>query len=103
MVFNIYQIKYPTSDIEQETYRKYVFSPLNWIDYVDMNRYEKVWTGPITDSDDIYETLEKIFEIFNIHKPANFHGHSLSVSDIVEINNKYYYCDSMGWVEVEFD
>ena len=28
-------------------------------------------------------TLEDIFERFNINRPNDFHGHSLSVSDVV--------------------
>lgn len=45
-------------------------------------------------------TLESIWEVFNIDHPLNFHGHSLSVSDIVFVNNKYYYCQSMGWEDI---
>lgn len=53
-------------------------------------------------------TLDDIYTILNIGKrPENFKGHSLSVSDIVEIikNEKstYHYCDSFGWVRIEFD
>lgn len=44
-------------------------------------------------------TLDNIFETFNITHSEDYRGHSLSVSDIVQIidlNNEedgYYYCD----------
>ena len=103
MRYTIYQIKRPTSDSEREIYRKYAFTPLEWVDKVDLNRYTEVWTGKTNDSENVYEILEHLFTVFNINRPENFHGHSLSVSDIIEINNKYYYCDSIGWVEIEFN
>lgn len=50
--------------------------------------------------------LDNLFEEFNLHHPADFRGHSLSVSDVValkEPKNDYwywYYCDSWGWEEI---
>ena len=38
--------------------------------------------------------------MLNINHPINYKGHSLSVSDICEIDNKYYFCDSFGWKEI---
>jgi len=40
--------------------------------------------------------------IFNNHHPQNFHGHSLSVSDIVKFDNDYFFVDSFGFKEVSF-
>ena len=49
-------------------------------------------------------TLEDIFRTFNLDRPPDFTGHSLSVSDIVVLNRggdtKAYYCDSAGFVDV---
>lgn len=45
----------------------------------------------------IGELLEKIFFIFNMEHPKDFRGHSLSTSDVVEIEGVKYYCDSFGW------
>ena len=45
--------------------------------------------------------LEELFKIFNIKIPEDFKGHSLSVSDIVEIDGKNYYCDFVGWEELK--
>lgn len=50
--------------------------------------------------------LEKLFEKFNLDRPDDFRGHSLSVSDVVALKkdeNDYwywYYCDDIGWTEI---
>ena len=45
--------------------------------------------------------------MFNCDCPEDFQGHSLSVSDVVEIvngeNAGFYFCDSIGFQRVEFD
>ena len=50
------------------------------------------------------ETLEGLYERFNINHPAGYEGHSLSVSDVVVLTNggsaKAYYVDSMGFAEL---
>ena len=52
---------------------------------MEVNRadYELVYTAPLTEKD----TLEAIYERFNIQRPADFTGHSLSVSDVVVLND----------------
>ena len=49
-------------------------------------------------------TLNDIFERFNINRPNDFHGHSLSVSDVIVINRttetKAFYVDSFGFEEL---
>ena len=49
-------------------------------------------------------TLNDIFERFNINRPDDFHGHSLSVSDVIVINRttetKAFYVDSFGFEEL---
>ena len=46
------------------------------------------------------EQLEKLYEQFNLQKPADFHSPSMSVSDIVAIKQdgkvSCHYCDSVG-------
>lgn len=44
-------------------------------------------------------TLEDLFYEFNINLPNDFCGHSLSVSDVVLLGDKLYFCDSFGWKE----
>lgn len=49
-------------------------------------------------------TLEDIYRTFNVDHPADFKGHSLSVSDVVVLHqngqNTAHYCDSVGFQQV---
>lgn len=45
--------------------------------------------------------LDKIFEIFNTNHPDDYRGRSLSVSDVVVLDDVKYYCDNYGWVNIE--
>lgn len=45
---------------------------------------------------------EDLYTEFNINRPEDFKGHSLSVSDIVEFGEgNLLYCDKIGWVTVD--
>ena len=44
---------------------------------------------------------EEIFRVFNIDKPADFKGHSLSVSDVVVLDGAAYYVDVYGFKRIE--
>ena len=49
-----------------------------------------------------------MFDLFQSGKPDNFRGHSLSVSDVVEVEDAasitpgFYFCDSFGFKEIPF-
>lgn len=62
--------------------------------YKEVYRYEKA------DSTNEMALLEKIYTKFNIDRPEDFKGHSLSVSDIVDLDGKLYYCDAYSWEEI---
>ena len=67
---------------------------------IDGKDYRMVYAAPWIPT----ITLEDIFERFNINRPNDFHGHSLSVSDVIVINRtaetKAYYVDSFGFEEL---
>ena len=67
---------------------------------MDSANYELVYTAPLTERDN----LESIYTRFNIDRPADFHGHSLSVSDIVVLHqagkDTAHYCDRFGFSQV---
>ena len=52
--------------------------------------------------------LEDVFVLFNSGRPEDFRGHSLSVSDVVEVEDAasitpgFYFCDSIGFKEIPF-
>lgn len=65
---------------------------------IDMTIYDNVWGGYVYAND-----LEDIFYIFNMQHPTDYRGHSLSVSDIVDvwwsdtIQPGMYFVDSFGF------
>lgn len=71
----------------------------NW----SFNSYRSVWNGT-EEAKNSLELLENLFEIFNLNHPEGYRARSLSVSDIVRINDgneiEYYYCDSFGWKDI---
>ena len=68
------------------------------------SNYDVIYTGPIVCEQSQMATLERLYEIFNLNRPGDFTGHSLSVSDIVAIKQNgvvsYHYCDSVGFKEL---
>ena len=96
--FSIYQIK---SGDETRDYR---FEPFDRLQAtgrsVDKANYDLVYTAPL----DSKTTLEDIYRTFNIDHPADFKGHSLSVSDVVVLHqggkDTAHYCDSFGFQQV---
>lgn len=62
--------------------------------------YESIYTGYIAGNDPD-EILEQLYEIFNCNRPSDYHGRSLSVSDLVALENTgTYFCDSFGWTQI---
>ena len=64
---------------------------------IDGKDYRMVYAAPWMPT----ITLDNIFERFNIDRPEDFRGHSLSVSDVIVINRgaeiTAYYVDSFGF------
>ncbi|WP_462363455.1 YodL domain-containing protein [Pyramidobacter porci] len=56
-------------------------------DQPQINHYELVYVAPLLPYWDQNTLLDEIYEKFNIAHSADFHGHSLSVSDIVAIRS----------------
>lgn len=57
-------------------------------------------TKTVSPADSEYEILEELFEEFNMNRPSDFDGHSMSVSDVVTVDGIAYFCDSIGWKEL---
>ena len=95
-------IKYRLYQVNEEHFRDVAFESYDrvkerlgepqrdWYDCV----YEFEWGDYITPDD--------LYEMFNLHRPEDFKGHSLSVSDVVEMPDGFWYCDSFGWVELDW-
>lgn len=66
----------------------------------DIKDYKKVYDGETDEKGNDKEILETLFEEFNLRHPEDFHGHSLSVSDVVVLNGTMYFCDSFDWKKI---
>lgn len=96
----IYQID-EAKDDRRVMFRDYE-STIHAAGRIDFSIYDCVYCGE-TDTDD----LETIFWLFNMEIPSGYTGHSVSVSDIIEIcdgeKKGLYFCDSVGWVKLSTD
>lgn len=105
--YDIYQIR------EGDAYHSLRFANLSELEHmnqpVQKSNYEPVYAGTLlenaTNGQTSYtEVLESLYEKFNLQHPADYRGHSLSVSDVVVLHengrNTAYFCDSIGFKEV---
>lgn len=96
--FGIYQLK------DTEETRDIRFMNMDYLEKkgipVSRGNYTLVYTGEFTEG----MSLEDIYTKFNIDHPADFTGHSLSVSDMVVLHqdgeNTSHYVDSVGYREI---
>ena len=96
--FSIYQLR------NEDSTRDYRFEPYDRLQAagrtVDKANYTEVYAAPLAAG----TTLEDIYRTFNVDHPADFKGHSLSVSDVVVLHqngqNTAHYCDSVGFQQV---
>jgi len=96
--FGIYQLK------DTEETRDIRFMNMNYLEKegipVSRENYTLVYTGELMEG----MSLEDIYIKFNIDHPADFTGHSLSVSDVVVLHqdgeNTSHYVDSVGYREI---
>lgn len=69
---------------------------------VERENYEPVYTDSFTKFEGTRDRLEDLFDRFNNDRPADFHGHSLSMSDIVALKQNgqvsYHYVDRSDFV-----
>ena len=84
--------------------REYSFMNLDFVKnhgmVVDHADYNLIYSDVLIETD----TLNALYEKFKISHPADFMGHSLSVSDVVVFRRgeeiKAYYVDSVGFTEI---
>ncbi|SEA80739.1 YodL-like [Prevotella sp. tc2-28] len=63
--------------------------------------YKLVYEGEFEPQGE-YSEPDQLYMKFQDEKPEGYTGHSISMSDVVEIDGKYYYCDDYGWEEISF-
>lgn len=111
----VYMVREPRIDIEGDKFSIYQLKDdesLRYIRFEGLERLQK--EGGKVDRDDynlVYEaelkpgtTLDDLYYQFNMEHPADFRGHSMSVSDIVVLHqgdeDKAFYVDRFGFTEV---
>lgn len=96
--YALYQLSTESKDVPYE------FMGMDFVkDYgmeVTAADYKCVYSGILHDS----VSLDELYSIFNQNHPADFKGHSMSVSDVVIVNRdgdmKAYYVDSFGFADL---
>lgn len=103
--FAIYQLKVGEQNHE------YAFRPLKELRSngltIERDRYELKYSNTMPPKGDTQERLNYLYQLFNINRPADFTGHSLSVSDIIVLRQPdaitYHYVDTWGFSELSPD
>ena len=71
---------------------------------IQKENYAAVYAGDLDRRGDTQDKLNELYETFNIRRPEDFRGHSLSVSDIVALKQNgvvsCHYVDSWGFKEL---
>ena len=98
MKIKVFQVN-PELDCRNTLFRSYDCA-MKSAGRIDPSIYKTVFNGNVDAQD-----LEDVFAVLNFSQPVGYNGHSLSVSDIVEIEGSgCFYCDSFGFQELkDFD
>lgn len=94
--YAIYQLKQTSENMDR------AFMPLKYLHVkhiqVQREKYALVYQAPLETG----ETLDDLYLKFNLDHPADYTGHSLSISDVVILrkDETAYYVDDMGFAEV---
>ncbi len=70
----------------------------------EIDHYEVVYVAPLPEFTNLNVLLEGLYYTFNMERPQDFQGHSLSVSDVVVIQRSgsvsCHFVDSIGFQEL---
>ena len=101
--YDLYQVK------RGEEHSDLLFTNMSMIQKlkfkIEQSHYDKVYSGSTDKKEYVGEVLESLFVKFNLEFPADYRARSMSVSDVVVLHekgvDKAYFCDSIGFVEVQ--
>ena len=63
-----------------------------------MDVYDRIYDLELADD----ATLDDVYYILNMRHPEDYPGHSLSMGDVVEVGNIFYYVDDVGFVDIGY-
>lgn len=99
MEIKIYQCNMER-DYNELAFHNYAYTMLHG--GIDPAKYDMEYSGKVN-----CETAEDVFTMFNISRPEDFMGRSLSTSDVLEIikdgESEFLFVDSVGFQKVDFD
>lgn len=100
--YKIYQLDAHNENVIKDHKMYESWETLNRTAGFNFRQYKLVWEGEIEVLEDsVDETiLDELFSEFNITHPKNYHGRSMSTSDVVVLDEVMYYCDSFGWEKI---
>ncbi len=100
--FAIYQLR-DSDDTAQIRYMSSAYLEQKGLS-VEKNHYAAVYAGDLDREGDTQDRLDELYETFNIRRPRDFRGHSLSVSDIVALKQNgvvsCHYVEPQGFREL---
>lgn len=101
--YAIFQLREDIKDNARRSYTYYSLLQEKGME-PEIERYKLVYRDAFSASDNISEQLEELYEKFNLNRPEDFTGHSMSVRDIValKIDGKVscHFVDSVGFKEL---
>ena len=104
--YRIYQIRDDLPDRHERMFQNLATLQSDGKDVIS-DAYSAVYEGSLDGTESgksAQQVLDGLFEKFNIAHPDDFRGHSMSVSDVVVLQEngveKAYYVDSLGFKEV---
>lgn len=82
--------------------------------FISFDEFKERFGEPIKNSFDVVfdgslptNNLDMIYEICNLNHPKGYHGHSLSMSDVVELyddnGSSFHYVDRFGFRQMDFE
>ncbi len=107
--FRVYQLTLSGIEAHPFTFRGIAFLHKAGFEQPPADSYQLVYDGELTHPREWTEkaVLERIFSVCNDDLPDGYQGHSLSMSDIVELydgdNRDFFYCDEDCFTPVRFD
>ena len=71
----------------------------------NIDHYDVVYVAPLSSYTDQTAMLEGLYTKFNVERPEDFRGHSLSVSDVIALKRNgevsVHYVDSIGFKDLQ--
>lgn len=101
MTATIYQVNLEKDQQREDKIGKSIAFRSYREDDFDLILYDKVFEIEVSNADrDAIDILEDLYYVFNVNHPKDYRGRSLSMSDVIQLDSDYYYCDMVGWKKI---